>query len=337
MERVRQIKVSVVMPVYNGEDYLNEAIESILTQTYENFEFIIINDGSTDSSEEIIQSYNDSRIIYLCNEKNYGICYTLNRGLKEAKGKYIVRMDCDDISLPNRIIEQVLFMEQHPDIGVAGSNLITFEKGKPDNLFIFPHTVEECKAGMLFNTPLAHPATIIRNSILQKYALHYEEEYKGLEDFKLWWEISKFTKITNINKTLIKYRIHTKQETKKQDARVSQKDFQFAQIRLETLGFKITEQQEKLFNAYRLNQFYKFNKQSIQDFIFFCKKIIQNQKEQSLKEKRAIKITLTRAIALLCDKCLNTSTEKIYFIWTAFYQGICPIIWLIKLTYHILL
>ena len=113
--------VTVLMPVYNGEKYLKEAIESILNQTFKDFEFLIINDGSTDNSVKIIQSFNDLRIRLIHNESNIGLIKTLNKGLKLSNGKYIARMDCDDVSLPKRLSVQINFMEKHPEIGVCGS------------------------------------------------------------------------------------------------------------------------------------------------------------------------------------------------------------------------
>src|SRR5687768_2170096 len=112
--------ISVIMPVYNTAAYLRESIESILTQTFKDFEFIIINDGSADNSEEIILGYNDQRIKYLKNEVNKGYVFSLNRALKIATGKYIARLDSDDLSLPGRLMAQYNFMENHPQVIVCG-------------------------------------------------------------------------------------------------------------------------------------------------------------------------------------------------------------------------
>ena len=118
--------VTVLMPVYNGEMYLREAIDSILHQTFTDFEFLIINDGSTDNSETIILSYDDSRIRYEKNDSNLKLIATLNKGIELAKGKYIVRMDADDISIPDRIEKQVAFLEKNPDVGICGSWFTAF-------------------------------------------------------------------------------------------------------------------------------------------------------------------------------------------------------------------
>lgn len=117
-------KVSVVMPAFNAEKYIREAVDSILNQTFTDFEFIIINDGSTDHTKEIILEYDDPRIVLLENEKNSGIVVTLNKGIQFARGEYIARMDSDDISLCNRIERQVLFLDSHAHIGLIGSVLL---------------------------------------------------------------------------------------------------------------------------------------------------------------------------------------------------------------------
>ena len=206
--------VTVLMPVYNGEKYLKEAIESILNQTFRNFEFLIIDDGSTDNSVKIIQSFNDLRIRLIRNESNIGLIKTLNKGLKLSNGKYIARMDCDDVSLPKRLSAQVNFMEKHPEIGVCGSwvKIIGLEKKFINK---YPQKHEEARAYLLFNTPFAHPAVIIRKEILEKYKLEYDENYKHADDYEFWSRIINHTKISNIPKVLLHYRIHHESVSKK--------------------------------------------------------------------------------------------------------------------------
>ena len=118
--------ISVVLPAYNVQDTIGESIDSILSQTFTDFELIIINDGSQDNTEEVIHAYSDKRIRYYRNEKNEGLIYTLNRGLDLAQGKYIARMDADDVSLPTRFEKQVKVMEESPNIVVCGTQIILF-------------------------------------------------------------------------------------------------------------------------------------------------------------------------------------------------------------------
>ena len=206
--------VTVLMPVYNGEKYLKNAIESILYQTFKDFEFLIIDDGSTDNSVEIMGSFNDARIRIERNKINLGLIKTLNKGLKLSKGKYIARMDCDDISLPKRLSTQINFMEKHPEIGVCGSwvKIIGLEKKFINK---YPKKHEEAKAYLLFNTPLAHPSVIMRKEVIEKYKLEYDENYKHAEDYELWSRIINYSKISNIPKVLLHYRMHPESVSKK--------------------------------------------------------------------------------------------------------------------------
>lgn len=200
-------KVTVLMPVYNGEKYLKEAVESILNQTFKNFEFLIINDGSTDDSVKIINSYGDKRIKLVHNEKNLGLIATLNKGINLALGQYIIRMDCDDISLPNRIAVQVDFMDRHQEVGVCGSWVKIIGRGRTyiNRYFCQP---EEIKASLLFNASLAHPSVIMRREIILKYNLQYDENYKHAEDHELWTRASRYFLLANIPKVLLAHRLH---------------------------------------------------------------------------------------------------------------------------------
>jgi glycosyltransferase involved in cell wall biosynthesis len=139
--------VTVLMPVYNTEMYLKEAIDSILNQTFRDFEFIVINDGSTDSTSDIIESYSDPRIIYLQNEKNLGVATSLNKGLSIAKGTYIARMDGDDVSRCDRLEKQVAFMDANPEIGVCGTWLETI--GDRNEVWSPPRNHDQIIVGML--------------------------------------------------------------------------------------------------------------------------------------------------------------------------------------------
>lgn len=201
-------KVTVLMPVYNGEAYLNEAIESILSQTFEDFEFLIINDCSSDNSKEIIKAYKDKRINFVENETNIGLSSILNKGLDIAKGEYIARMDQDDISLPDRLQKQVEFMDKNPEIGICGSFIEKF--GAETGIGKYPLINDLIKINLLFYSALAHPTVMFRNSLLRKYNLKYNPEYEYAEDYDLWSRCIKHFKIANLNEVLLKYRMHIK-------------------------------------------------------------------------------------------------------------------------------
>lgn len=202
--------VSVIMPVYNGEVYLSEAIESILSQTLSEYEFIIINDGSTDNSPKIISSYSDPRIRSITHEKNCGLTHSLNVGLKTARGKYIARMDCDDISLPERFEKQVAFMDTHADIGVCGTWVYAFGSS-PEGAWHYPVDHDVIKASMVFGPVFAHPSVMIRSDVLCNNDLYYNEELHYAQDFDLWIRLLNCTRGANIPEVLLKYRIHGSQ------------------------------------------------------------------------------------------------------------------------------
>lgn len=200
-------KVTVLMPVYNGEKYLKDAIDSILNQTFNDFEFLIINDGSTDKSVEIIESYNDSRIKLINNKVNIGVSASRNECMDIALGEYIAFMDCDDISLPKRLQIQVRFMNKNPEVGICGSWIKVF--GDKKLIHKYPTTSEEIKCSMLFYPPFAQPTVMIRKNLFKKYNLYYDKNNNFAEDYKLWTIACKYFPIANINEVLLYYRCHT--------------------------------------------------------------------------------------------------------------------------------
>ena len=198
-------KISVIMPVYNAnEEWLREAVESILNQTYTNFEFIIIDDGSTNETLDILAEYasKDARIKVIKGE-HHGVSNALNKGLKTAQGEFIARMDCDDISLPDRFEKQINFLKQNPDISIVGCNIVLFPKEK----FMTYHE-NVGLLDVLRYCPLAGATVMMRNEMLAKYQLKYNEEYKTAEDYELWSRAVKYVKISNINDILYRYRIN---------------------------------------------------------------------------------------------------------------------------------
>lgn len=201
-------RVTVLLPVYNGEKYLREAIESILDQTFHDFEFLIIDDCSTDSSIKIIRSFKDERICLARNKKNLKLAKTLNKGIRLARGEYIARMDSDDISLPDRLSEQIRYMDKNPGIGASGSwvELIGENAGKIWDFV--PGDPDTLKCLQLFSNFIFHPTTIIRKSLIKKYGLFYDEDFSTSQDYDLWCRISQYASLSNLEKVLLYYREH---------------------------------------------------------------------------------------------------------------------------------
>lgn len=208
------MRASVLMPVFNGGKFLHHAIESILRQTYRDFEFIVIDDASTDATGSIISSYKDGRIRKFANGVNQGLVSCLNRGIELAKGEYIFRMDADDISEPTRIEKQIAFMDGNLSIGIAGSSVRTIKEGK-NEVRNFPTDPEIILCRLLFETVLAHPAVVFRKSVLTDNKLRYRQSFHRCEDYDLWVRASRVTKISNISEPLLHYRIHSGQTGQK--------------------------------------------------------------------------------------------------------------------------
>lgn len=197
-------KVSVVMPVYNGAKYLKEAINSILNQTFDDFEFIIINDGSEDESLNIIESYNDKRI-KIINQKNAGITSSLNTGIRLAEANYIARMDADDVSLPNRLQYQYEYMQANLDCVILGSNAEIIDK---NGEFVYrtnqPLSDFECKKKLPFNTPFLHPSIMIN----MNFAINEQRypDFPVAQDLFLYNKLKSKGKFVNLEAPLLKYR-----------------------------------------------------------------------------------------------------------------------------------
>lgn len=211
MDTVIAPKISVVMSVYNSSAFVAEAIESVLQQSFSDFEFIIINDGSSDNSEAIITSFKDKRINYIVNEGNKGLIYSLNRGISVAKGQYIARMDADDVCDKTRFQKQINEFEKDPQLVICGSFIKTFGGGKETFVDYMPTSQEEIISSIFFTCPFAHPSVMIKKESLMKLDNIYREEFKHSEDYDLWSRLVFTGNCKNIPEFLLNYRVHSAQ------------------------------------------------------------------------------------------------------------------------------
>ena len=203
--------VSVVIPIYNTESFLRETIDSVLCQTLNDFELILLDDGSTDHSVDIIHSYHDSRILFIpCPHDFIG---TLNRGYGEAKGTYIAQMDSDDLMMPKRLQIQYDFMEANPHIAACGGWMHSF--GKRAYPIRKPETHEQIVLDMLLHGQILNPTGFVRTEFLRKHQIKHEREYSFFSDNKFWSEIAKRGKLANIPQILNLYRTWVEQLTVK--------------------------------------------------------------------------------------------------------------------------
>jgi len=202
------------MPVYNSERHVREAVDSILRQTFTNFELILIEDGSTDDTRSILNDYSrqDSRVVLVENGSHEGLVYSLNRGLAASRGKYIARMDADDVSLPDRFTLQVSYMEQHPEVGVLDANIVYIDvagralnRGRPR--FSHPESPNVIRWTLLWKCPINHPAVLMRRSVLEEGGITYDPSYRDAEDREIFVQLGRRTLIARLPEVALQYRL----------------------------------------------------------------------------------------------------------------------------------
>lgn len=201
------VHVSVVLPVYNGEKYLREAITSILDQTFSDFELIIINDGSKDRSSDRIGEFKDPRIVYV-EQENAGLASTLNRGIAMARGKYIARQDQDDISLPERLAKQVAFLEAHPHCGLVGTWAEIFSETESGVRYHrHPTDFFDLRLHLHFRNPFVHSSVMMRKDVVVPVGCYATaKDRQPPEDYELWSRIARVSHVANIGDVLLRYR-----------------------------------------------------------------------------------------------------------------------------------
>ncbi len=298
-------KISVVMSCYNRKDYVKDSIESIINQTYRDFEFIIIDDCSTDGTCEVIESYakKDNRIVFIKNDKNMDYNFNFRKGFEIAKGEYIARMDDDDISLPNRFEKQVEFMDKNPDITVLGTFIETFGNSCAKS-WVDESDSDTLSVLMNFYNPMCHPSVMIRNSFLKKHNLNYSPDALYAEEYDLWKNIIlKGGKLANLPEILLKYRIHNKQvSTKSKTSKIQYETI--VNVKKEMLGrFFDKKETKKILKKLSSYPFEFNNKKNIYDIFSFLKE--KNKSQELLNEK---------SIDYLIKKyCGNPCTMDIFF------------------------
>ncbi|MCK3683748.1 glycosyltransferase [Maribellus sp. YY47] len=217
--------VSVIMSVFNGEVYLRQAIDSILSQTYTNFELIVIDDCSTDKSWDILSSYNGSRVKLYRNEKNQGLAYSLNRAIEYSIGEYIARMDSDDIAVPERLLTQVNFMQKNPELDFSGSQAYyLLGNNKSNKIFKIPLKEDDIKAKLPWNPPFIHPTVIFRSSFVKNLLPLYDTSFRNAQDYELWERLIFDNRANSANHPakLIYYRIHSESASREYKQRQTQ-------------------------------------------------------------------------------------------------------------------
>ena len=234
-------KLSVVIPVYNREAYLGDAIDSILRQTFTDYELLVIDDGSTDRSCEVTQSYDDPRIRLICNRRNMGIPKTRNEAVRLARGEYLAFLDSDDVAYPDRLAKQVAFLDSHPDYAAVGAWVSWMaEDGQPlKRIKRKPVSPEELGGQRLFRSVLENSASMARTSILRNFP--HCEELCVEEDFDMWARVAAKHKVGNLPEVLVRRRRHQQRTTEEQRDLVKKMRIMVYASQLTALGMHFSE------------------------------------------------------------------------------------------------
>ena len=259
--------ISVLMPIYNTkEEYLRASIESILNQTFKNFEFIIVNDGSTNNVEEVILSYKDDRIKYF-KQENQGIVGALNNAWSKASGKYIARMDSDDIAYPERFAKQIKFLEENPEYSLIGS----WAKIIPSkNIIKLPQDIKIMD--LLADCMFIHPSIMFNKADFEKFNIRYESGFDYVEDYCFYARAIKCLKMTNFQEVLLDYRVYPENSSSKNRNVRIKSSFKVQDIILENLS-NDKNLQEKILNLAYLK---KRKKNKFTESIFSIKNLYKN-------------------------------------------------------------
>lgn len=303
--------VTVFIPLYNCEVYIRETLESIINQTYSNLEILIVDDGSTDDSIEIVKSYKDSRIRLLQNGENKGIPFARNVGLDEAKGKYLAIMDSDDIAYLNRIKKQVNYMEENHHIDAIGSYYKMFgsrinKSVKPT--FILP---EEIKAGLLFSCPIGNPTSLVRLETIKRNNISYNLDCFVAQDYDFWVQVAKVGNLAIVPEVLLKYRTGhlniTKKTTTSKYVKRKKVIDSIHEDMLNFYDFHFTEEEIGIYN-----EFFNENPQDTisESTIAGIKKVIdkmleQNRQEQHFDEQVLLKVMGKSIVTFLSNHKLG--------------------------------
>jgi glycosyltransferase involved in cell wall biosynthesis len=255
--------ISVIMSVYNGEKYLRASIESILNQTLTEFEFIIINDGSTDKTKDILKYFSDGRIIVI-EQQNCGLTISLNKAISISRGKYIARQDADDISMPSRLEKQKYFLENNKDMIMVGSTYcIINEENEEKGIYKLPISDTEIRWNMIFRNPFCHSTIMIHSDIMKKENLCYDNKLYHSQDYDLWSRIIKFGKVQNIEEPLIKLRFHSNQIGKTYTNEQQSTAENISKMNMKNLGIDVSDGETKKLRRWSFQTSIELNKEEM--------------------------------------------------------------------------
>ena len=319
--------LSIIMPVYNSGQFLSSAVKSVLEQSFQDFELIVINDGSTDNSRQVIQSFNDRRIVYLENERNSGIVFSRNKGLKKAKGSFIGMLDADDIAYRDKFEKQIRFLTENPDFGMVGSwvRFINMQGKRIRGGWKLKATPEEIPAIMLFKNYFLQSAVLYRKECLDNFS--FSEGFDILEDYLIWYHILKKHKAWNLPEYLVDYRIHGEGVTKKHRQDRIEKEKRVFKIMFKDMGIDTTSEDLDLQMIIRNGDPIR-DKETLLSIEQWLLKIVTRNNKMELYNKVHLKHIVANRWLKVCSKCrpltpaiiLTCFTSKLFFTFMSNYR-----------------
>lgn len=303
-------KVSVIMPVYHAERYVSRAIESILNQSYQDFELILVEDGSTDNSLEEIKKFQDERIRLYCNEQNRGITYSRNRAIELARGEYLAWMDDDDLAPKDRLKDCIAFFEAHPEADVvAGNTYIMDENDCVTGMFARVwHNPDLIRASMLFQNQFGNGSAMVRKAFLDKYGIRYREDMQGVEDYMFWAECSVHGTIMAMDQILLYWRKHANETARKQGSDARSEAIQRIQrYLLDSYGYHLTRDEYACYFRMFDENKGPSSEEEIKELYALLKKILRQSRELGLEHYDEIRIA--------CRKIFGKKCSLAFFLW----------------------
>lgn len=286
-------QVTIILPVYNGERYLREAIDSVLAQTYRDFELWVCNDGSTDGTVAIVDSYADPRVKRIDNPHNMGLVATLNHAFSLVQSPYIARMDDDDLWHPEKLELQMTLLESRPDVGVCGTSIHKF--GEIDLVHLFPEESDALKVGLLFYCMMSHPSVVYRRKMLVETGLTYRQDYFPAEDYKMWVDVLQHSHIHNLQQPLVEYRQYGGQicRQKKEEQVALERKLREEQLRL---IYPDPTDEELQFHLDRFTSLHPNSDKEVKQFRSWAKKICAVNQRQGYVNPNVMRSELWRYV-----------------------------------------
>lgn len=293
--------VTVILPVYNTEKYIAEAVQSILNQTFSDFELLVINDASTDRTLEVLNRFSDNRLKIITNPTNLKVVKSLNKGLELAKGEFIARMDADDISHPQRFKRQIEYFNDHPEVDLCGSWVQMI--GDDNYILTLPEKHETIKADMLFKNIIVHPSVMFRKEKLSGF--RYDETYINAEDYALWVEVMDKVRFGIIPEVLLKYRVHHSNVSIHRPhnaAVIKEMNYKTYSKLLQRLGVGYTEENLKFHISLGFRRKKDFDKLQLKDYISWMQRLVAANNKSRYFDKKALRNAILNNIIFLVKK-----------------------------------